>query len=82
LGEEGYGPVKQLPDGVVAEETQVAAVDVRRLEFLSSRGMALLPQFMMDLHDLMTCQMMAHGTARHHWQVRQLQNMGKLVPEM
>jgi hypothetical protein len=82
LGGEGYGPVKQLLDDVVAGKAQAVTVDVRRLEFLNSQGIVLVTRFMMDLRDLTTCQITVHGTPRHRWQARWLRNMEKLVPEM
>jgi hypothetical protein len=82
LGEQGYGLVKQLLDDVVAGEMQAVTMDVTRLEFLNSQGMALVTQFLMDLRNLTTCQIAVHGTARHRWQVRWLRNVEKLVPEV
>ena len=82
LGEDGYGLVRRLLDDVVAEKAQAITMDIRRLEFLNSRGMALVTRFMMDLRSLTTCQITVHGATRHRWQVRWLRNMEKLVPEM
>lgn len=57
-------------------------MDVTRLEFLNSQGMVLVTQFMTDLRNLTTYQIVVHGTARHRWQVRWLQSIEKLMPEM
>ena len=82
LGEAGYARIKQLLNDAVAGDPEAVTLDVSRLEFLNSQGMVLVTRFIMDLCDSGTTRVAVHGSARHRWQVRWLQNMERLVPEM
>ena len=81
-GTTDYSPIKQLLDEVAQTASEVITLDLRELRFLNSAGINMLCEFVIEMREQATSQIVIRGSTEILWQNRSLRNLEKLMPRL
>ncbi len=76
-----YGPMADLLKQAVAQGGPVV-LDLTRLEFLNSSGIAMLSRFVIEARNSGTEQLTIVGSSEVPWQGKSLNNLQRLMPSL
>lgn len=76
-----YGPILALLTGANPDHPQPLTLDLRRLEFLNSSGIAMLSKFVIGLRNSET-RLIVVGSSTIPWQGKSLANLRRLMPSL
>lgn len=76
-----YAPISELLDQALAESQQLE-LNLTRLEFLNSSGIATLSKFVIAARNRQTCALTIRGSNAVPWQGKSLNNLKRLMPAL
>ena len=76
-----YAPVSQLLDGAL-QRHDALTLDLTRLEFLNSSGIATLSKFVIAARNHQHCALEIRGSSGIAWQGKSLNNLKRLMPSL
>lgn len=79
-GLEEYAPVARFLSEAVPAGAMT--LDLRRLEFLNSSGIAMLSKFVIEIRNRKTVDLLILGSKDIAWQGKSLPNLCKLMPSL
>lgn len=75
-----YAPISEMLDSAL-DNTELE-LDLTRLEFLNSSGIATLSKFVINARNRKTCTLTIRGSNRIPWQSKSLNNLKRLMPAL
>ncbi len=79
-GTKGYAPIAEFLDAVAAQRPPSLTLDVQRLEYLNSSGIATLARFVLGLHRQGDTRLLIKASQQMPWQERSMKNLVRLMP--
>ena len=80
-GIEEYDEIANLLDAIL-KENSAATVDVRKLEFLNSSGIAMISRFIIKARKVTGLSITIQASKQIPWQGKSLKNLQRLMPEL
>lgn len=75
-----YAPISEMLDATL--EAPDLELDLTRLEFLNSSGIATLSKFVINARNRKTSALTIRGSSRIPWQSKSLNNLKRLMPAL
>lgn len=79
-GLEEYAPIARFLSDAVPQGSMI--LDLRRLEFLNSSGIAMLSKFVIEIRNRKSVDLTVLGSKAVSWQGKSLINLCKLMPAL
>ncbi|MCC5810520.1 MAG: hypothetical protein JJU06_09125 [Ectothiorhodospiraceae bacterium] len=76
-----YAPISRLLEEALDDRDQLT-LDLTRLEFLNSSGIATLSKFVISARNRQTCSLTIRGSDSIAWQGKSLNNLKRLMPSL
>ncbi len=80
-GVSGYAPIAEFLDTVAAQRPTLLTLDIQRLEYLNSSGIATLARFVLGLHRQGDTHLVIKASQQMPWQERSMKNLIRLMPD-
>ncbi|MGB0694903.1 MAG: slr1659 superfamily regulator [Rhodospirillaceae bacterium] len=80
-GLQEYAPISALLSNAVQEQ-KTLALDLSRLEFLNSSGIAVLSKFIIEVRNRADIELTLEGSKDIAWQAKSLPNLKRLMPAL
>ncbi len=81
-GNAEYQPIIDLLNELLESKSETLTINVEKLDFLNSSGIAMLSKFMISARSRENTSIVINGSNQIPWQAKSLKNLQRLLPSL